>query len=192
MNNKSFLAIAVAIGLALGACPVVAQNAGKPRAPDPVQKPAPAAANPKEQDAEKFLSQAAQNLGVRTCRPMADKVNRYLIGDSQSWGMLYASPENPNTRIVSSVIEIQTQQGSTTYVSASYAPNGDMACGVAYDAVTYWNESCADVSSKVLKDLRPIGTLGNKIVMLDGGPAMRMFLMPAGSGCVQIKKEVIY
>jgi hypothetical protein len=63
---------------------------------------------------------------------------------------------------------------------------------VSIDAVTYWKESCAEVSAKVLKDLRPISSLGSKISMLDGGPAMRMFLMPAGSGCVQIKKEVMY
>lgn len=192
MKIKSFLKTVVAVGMAAGVVSVTAQNSNRPRAPEAASKPAQAAAVNKDGNAEKQLSQAAQSLGVRTCKPMLDKVNRYLIGDNASWGMLYASPDNPNTRILSSAIAIETLQGSTTYVSASYAPNGDMACGVAYEAVTYWNESCADVSSKVLKDLRPIGTLGNKVAMLDGGPAMRMFLMPAGTGCVQIKKEIVY
>ena len=28
--------------------------------------------------------------------------------------------------------------------------------------------------------------------VIDGGPTMRIFLMPAGPGCIQIKKEVMF
>ena len=186
------------MALALGALTVAAQNTKKPRsseAPQRAEVPQRAEAPQAKtnwDNGEQVVSQVTQNAGVRTCKPMADKVNRYLIADGQSSGLLFIAPQNANGRIFSGTLEIESQQGSTTYASTSYAPYGEVGCGVAYEAVTYWKESCAEVSSKVLKDLRPIGPLGSKITMLDGGPAMRMFLMPAGSGCIQIKKEVLY
>lgn len=192
MKIQSFLTAAMGICLASGAFSVAAQNANKSRSPEAVQRAEVAPAKSNWENGEQVLSQVTLSAGVRTCKPLADKVNRYLIADSQSSGVLFIAPENPNGRIFSSTVELESRQGTTTYASASYAPYGDTACGVAYDAVTYWKESCAEVSTKVLKELRPIGVLGSKIVMLDGGPAMRMFLMPAGSGCVQIKKEVLY
>lgn len=199
MNIKSFITAAAASGLALATFSVAAQNAGKSRNAEgaPRQAPAPAtlaaAAKSNEGNAELFLAQAAVNAGLRSCKPLADRVNRYLIGDSQSsTGLLSSSPENANARIFSSTIEMESRQGSTTYASTTYAPYGDAGCGVAYDAVTYWNDNCTNVATKQLAALKVIGTLGNKITMLDGGPAMRMFLMPAGPGCVQIKKEIVY
>lgn len=202
MNIKSFIRIAAASGLALAVFSVAAQNAGNSRSAQGGPRPSPApalatttladVAKTKDANAEQFLAQAAVNAGLRTCKPLADRVNRYLIAESQSSGLLSASPENANARIFSSTIEIETRQGTTTYASTTYAPYGDTGCGVAYDAVTYWKESCTDLAAKQLSNLKVIGTLGSKITMLDGGPAMRMFLMPAGTGCVQIKKEIVY
>jgi hypothetical protein len=155
------------------------------------QSPAGSAMAAKRGNAQGPLAQAALDAGVRTCKPLADQVNRYLLGENVSTGMVFTSPQNANGRIFSSAIEIESRQG-VTYASTSYAPYGDTGCGVAYDAVTYWKESCTQVASTVLKDLRIMGTLGNTIAVLDGGPAMRMFLMPAGTGCIQIKKEIVY
>ena len=192
MKTKLFLRGVMGISLALSAFTVAAQNTNRPRSTEAAQRAEVAQAKTNWVNGEQVLSQVTQNAGVRTCKPVADRVNRYLIADSQSSGLLFIAPENATGRIFSGTLEIESKQGSTTYASASYAPYGEAGCGVAYDAVTYWKESCAEVSSKVLKDLRPIGPLGSKITMLDGGPAMRMFLMPAGAGCIQIKKEVLY
>jgi hypothetical protein len=141
--------------------------------------------------AEQVISQAAQTAGVKACKPLTDQVTRYLVGNGQSSAMVFVAPNNANSRLFSNSIEIVNPQ-TVTYSSAHYAATGETTCGVVYDAVTYWSESCADLSSKLLKELKPMGLLGSKIAMLDGGPAMRMFLMPAGSGCIQIKKEIVY
>ena len=181
-----------AVGMAIAAHAVAADKQPSPRVAQVLPKPvstAPAAQ--KDGNAEKALAQAAQNAGLLTCKPLAEQVNRYLIANSISTGMLFAAPEKANTRIFSSSIEIQSKE-ILTYSSANFSPNGDVGCGVSYDAVTYWKDSCADVASKELKTLKPLGPLGNQISMLDGGPTMRIFLMPAGTGCVQIKKEIIY
>ena len=192
MKTQSYLTAAIGISLTLGAFSVAAQNAINSRSTEAVQRAEPAPVKTNWGNGEQVLSQVTQNAGVRTCKPLADQVNRYLIADSQSSGVLFMAPENANRRIFSGTLEIESRQGTTTYASASYAPYGEVSCGVAYDAVTYWKESCAEVSSKVLKDLRPIGPLGSKISMLDGGPAMRMFLMRAGAGCRQFNKVVVF
>lgn len=184
--------VLIAVGLVFSAHAMAADKQPTPRAVPVPPKPATAATTiQKDGNAEKALSQAAQTAGVQTCRPLADQVHRFLIANSLSSGMLFAAPEKANGRIFSSMIEVQNKE-VLTYGSATYAPYGDVGCGVAYDAVTYWQDSCADVAAKQLKALKPLGILGNQISMLDGGPTMRIFLMPAGTGCVQIKKEIIY
>jgi len=59
-----------------------------------------------------------------------------------------------------------------------------------YDSVEYVNKSCLEMEKLVFKDLKRIGVLKKNIVVLDGG-TLKIFLMPAGSGCVVIKKEVL-
>jgi len=189
MTIKRFKNAFFAIGLVVNACAMAAdkQQAPRPAAATPV--PATVPVKQKEENAEKSLSQATQTAGIQTCRTLTDQTHRFLIAGNISSGVVFAAPEKPNARVFSTATEIQNNQ-SVTYASANFSPYGDTGCGVAYDAVTYWKESCADVTTKL--NMKSIGLLGNKISMLDGGPTMRMFLMPAGSGCVQIKKEVLF
>jgi hypothetical protein len=189
--KKSFEAHVVATLLALIAGGVSAQNSNRKLDADAAKSDIISKEQQRDESADKVISRAAQNAGLQTCKPAIDKVNRYLIGDGISSGVLFSAPENANARIVTSSIVIENKQG-LTYATASYSPYGDVACGVSYEAVTYWKESCTELSSKVLRDMPRMDPLGKKIIMLDGGPSMRMFLMPAGTGCVQIKKEVLH
>ena len=160
------------------------------KAPVTQNSKAPVSAN-KTEAADKVIAQAALDAGVRTCKPLSDQVTRYLIGGGKSAGVVFSAPANANNRIFSSSMEIENNQG-VTYASASYSPTGEVGCGVVFDAVTYWKDSCSDISLRLQKDLKTMGTLGGKVSMLDGGPMMRIFLMPAGTGCVQIKKEIVF
>ena len=191
MKKILFLILSFMFGMTMTAIAVSAEN------PNTTLK-APLTQNIKVTDkpnkteaADKIIAQAALDAGVRTCKPISDQVTRYLIGGGKSSGVVFSAPENANNRIFSSSMEIENSQG-VTYASASYSPTGDLGCGVVFDAVTYWKESCSNVSLGLQKDLKTMGTLGGKVSMLDGGPMMRIFLMPAGTGCVQIKKEIVY
>jgi hypothetical protein len=55
----------------------------------------------------------------------------------------------------------------------------------------YWPKSCEAVASQQFEKLRRVGMLKKDIAVLDGGAATKVFLMPAGSGCVSIKKEIV-
>lgn len=193
MKIKTLTTAIIAINLMMITNVAIAQNSSKTRTSESVKKKeSDNSRSKREESAIEVPTQAVQNSNNKSCRSLSEQVNRYLITESTNTaGIVFSAPENSNKRIISSSIEIENKQG-LTYASTTYSPNNDSGCGVAYDTVTYWNESCNDVYSKTLRDLRAIGTLGTKIYMLDGGPAMRMFLMPAGSGCVQIKKEVLF
>lgn len=154
--------------------------------------PRPAVATPATKpSADKSIAAVARRAGIAHCAQLSDKVTRYLIGDSKSAGMLFAPPREANDRIASASIEVESAQ-SLAYASATYAPYGEAGCGAAYDAITYVKQSCATVAAKNLKNLKALGTLGTKIAMFEAGPQLRIYLMPAGTGCVQIKKEVLY
>ncbi|NBU25685.1 MAG: hypothetical protein EBS39_08715 [Gammaproteobacteria bacterium] len=153
----------------------------------------------RKQGAALELPRAIEQSGVITCKPLSDRAIDLIVGDAGSSGLLFVPPRESNLRVFSTSIAVE-QAGQTTYASASFAPYGSVGCGMAVDFVTYWPDSCQAVAAVLEKQLGAVaglgsksrGLLGSKIQMLDGGPNMRMFLMPAGSGCIQIKKEMLY
>ena len=102
--------------------------------------------------------------------------------------MLPAAPADQ--RLVPFAFELPTSTGSG-YVSASFAPNQANGCGATYDAVVYWPQRCEEVAEQRFGAFKRAGLLKKDIVVLDGGPATKVFLMSAGSGCVSIKKELV-
>ena len=136
------------------------------------------------------LAQAIFSQGAQACATRVSQVTSFL-GATSSTGAVLMVPENaPNQRLFPLSMEVTTPHGSA-YVSATFAPNQINGCGAAYDAVMYWPENCALVASTEFSAIRNVGALGRFVTVLDGGPGTKIFLMPAGGGCVSIKKEVV-
>lgn len=137
------------------------------------------------------VAQAAQKAGLRDCVPRINQVSNFLTaGAQQSGASMSISPQAPNEHIASIAFEIKSPQ-VLSYATADFAPL-PTGCGASYEAVTHWQNSCKDVASKGYAQLKFIGAIQNNILVLEGGPQLRVFLMPAGKGCVAIKKEVVY
>ena len=134
---------------------------------------------------------ALAQAGAQACAPLAARLSDYLLGGAPASVFLQAAPERPNQRILSAVFELD-HQGVVTYLTVAFSPYAGGGCGASYDAVTYWEASCAEVAQSGFSNLRFLGPLRGKISMLDGGDAMRVFLLPTNSGCVQVKKETIF
>ena len=49
----------------------------------------------------------------------------------------------------------------------------------------------ARVATQQFAGLKRAGQMNTNITLLDSGPATKVLLMPAGSGCVSIKKKVV-
>ncbi len=136
------------------------------------------------------VTQAAVQQGALNCAVRLNQVSNFLGFSSQAGAVLMLHPSQPDQRLIPLAMEVSTENG-TAYVSATFAPNQANGCGAAYDAVAYWPQKCEVVVATQFATLKRVGQLKTAITVLDGGVATKVFLMPAGSGCVSIKKEVL-
>ncbi|MEI7869554.1 MAG: hypothetical protein WCI11_16820 [Candidatus Methylumidiphilus sp.] len=137
------------------------------------------------------LAQTATNAGIVDCVGRIQQVTDFLTANSKSGAFLFIAPTDTNRRIASASLEIQAGAVSS-YASASFAPAGNNACSAMYETVSYWANQCEEVAKRAFPTFPNAGKLGGSIIMLDGGPNLKMFLMPAGQGCLSIKKEMVY
>lgn len=139
------------------------------------------------------ITQTAAKAGVRTCLESVEKVSNFMIANSRSRWFVFLPPANADQQVTSASFELEMPDRSVAYASMSAAPTSDGSCDSLYEAVTYWAAPCADVAAKRFPQAKLVGALQQQILVLQGGPQLRIFLMPAGvQGCVAIKKEVIY
>ena len=136
------------------------------------------------------VTRAAVGQNILKCASRVEQVSNFLGYGANAGALLMAAPQDGDNRIAPLLMEAPTPDG-VAYVSATFAPNQSNGCGATYDAVMYWPKSCDAVASQQFDKLRRVGMLKKDITVLDGGAATKVFLMPAGSGCVSIKKEIV-
>ena len=137
------------------------------------------------------ITGAAAKSGIDKCLGRIDQVTGFVTADSQSGAYLFVSPDQPDSSLVSASMEVQAKN-ALAYSSASFAPVGSGGCSGMYEAVTYWAENCDIVGSRGFPQLKKTGVIQRHIQILQGEGTIRLFLMPAGQGCISIKKEVIF
>lgn len=138
------------------------------------------------------FTQAAAKAGLSKCVRRIGQITDFVTAKTQSKGLLFTAPKTPDSRISSISLEIRSPN-ALSYAGATFAPGSPAGeCGGLYEAVTYWNNRCDDVGAKAFGKFKRTTPLREAIATLDGGPNVKVFLMPAGQGCVSIKKEMIY
>lgn len=185
MSHASrFLAALALAGLSSLAAAAPATTTEAPATAQPVQAGQPIApqTNP--------VTLAAVKAGIFSSVSRINQVMNYISSGSPSGAFLFMPKTLPDQSLFSASIEVQSQSGSPIYASASFAPLASGQAGAVYDAVEYLPQSCDFVEKTLYKDFRRVGLLNKDIVVLDAG-SVRIFLMPAGAGCVVIKKEVM-
>lgn len=128
--------------------------------------------------------------GVYACAERVNQVSTFLGALSSSGSVAMVAADKPNSRLFPLAMEVPTETGSA-FVSASFAPNQANGCGASYDAVVYWPQSCLIIAGSRFGAFKNRRLLGKNIMMLDGGVSTKVFLMPADTGCVSIKQEVV-
>jgi hypothetical protein len=136
------------------------------------------------------LAQAAQAAGVVKCVPRINRMTDFLLANSQGGAHTFFPPQHADQSLLSTSFEVITGDVSS-YASASFAPVGG-GCGAVYEAVSYWQNSCDEVAGKVFPQMKRTGLLKQRVQVLEAGATARVFLLPAGTGCMSIKKEVLY
>ena len=185
---KTFAPAAAPDGLIM-----LSSTAVQSREPNQANKPSDTAAAQKKPAAPipanpsvNAVTQAAVKLGILSCVSRINQVATFLTANNQSGVFIFPPPKQPDQHIFSTSFELIRPDNSTIYASASFFPNQD----AIYDTVEYVNISCEELEKTVFKNLKRVSVIRKSIVLLDGG-AVKVFLMPAGSGTVVIKKEVI-
>ena len=136
------------------------------------------------------VAQGAAQSGIRRCVPRIDQVVTFLSAGAQTGAMVFASPVDADNRLSSVGLEVLGNNG-LSYIDTGYAPNIN-GCDAMYQTVTHWTDTCDEVARVAFPSFKKTGALRQYIAVLDGGPSAKVFLMPAGTGCVSIKKEVLF
>jgi hypothetical protein len=140
------------------------------------------------------ITQIAVKSGCLSCTSRINQVANFLTAGSQGVGGYFFIPSiDPDQTLVSVSLEIEppSPPSSVVYASASFAPNQANGCGALYETVVYWPQACNEVANQHYSTLKRTGVLTKSILILEGVPSTRIFLMPAGTGCISIKKELV-
>ena len=132
------------------------------------------------------VTEAAVKLGILSCVSRVNQVAAFLTANNQAGVFIFKPQNQPDQHVFTTSFELIRNDESTLYASASFFPNRD----AVYDTVEYVNANCDELEKTVFKNLKRIAVVKKNIIVLDGG-AVKVFLMPAGSGTVVIKKEVV-
>ena len=161
---------------------------------NPSEPPAPAELRAGAQSVAPALGAvalAAAQRKIKTCVPRIDQTAKALAAGANSGAFLFNSLSDADKTILSLSLEVG-DGASSSYASATFAPLGAQGCAVAADVVAWWPANCAEVMTKAFPQVTAAGPLMRDIRVTEAGPTMRVFFMPAGAGCVTIKKEVIF
>ncbi|MCK4905031.1 hypothetical protein KAS42_02140 [bacterium] len=132
------------------------------------------------------IAQAAVKAGVTSSIGRINQIVKFLTTNNQSGAYMFPIQNPPDEHVFSTSFEIITPDNAIIYATANFFPNQD----TVYDTVEYVNKGGEELEKTVFKDLKRVGILKKNIIALDGG-AVKIFLMPAGSGCIVIKKEIV-
>ncbi len=133
----------------------------------------------------------AGQVGVSQCATMARIIGEQAVGPYPSAGVVMTAESGTDRSLISTSIETRDGAG-LHFVSAFMTPNAKGGCEGGYDDVRYWDKNC---DSLVMDELRGVGAirpLGPDIGTLVAGPQQHVYLMPAGAGCISIRKALLF
>lgn len=132
----------------------------------------------------------ADRAGSTACAGMARLVGEKVIGTGASSGVSLVAGPVDGASMFSPSLDSRDAVGPH-FVSAFLAPNKRGGCDAGYDDVRYWAKNCADLAAQELANLgvpKPLGAVVTTFVM---GPNQHVYLLPAGPGCVTVRKELL-
>jgi hypothetical protein len=138
------------------------------------------------------ITQTAVSVGILSCASRINQVSNFLGAGTQKTGAFIFAPAVPADQSIFSVsIELPAADVPLAYASASFAPNQSNGCGGLYETVVYWPLGCDKIAAQYYPGMKPLRQVYSEITVLGGATPARVFLMPAGTGCVTIKKEIV-
>lgn len=136
------------------------------------------------------VTAALQNAGVKRCANQIQKVTAFLNEKARTGTTVFPMAANADDSLVSLSSEI-INTNAVTYAGATFAPRAD-GCSAVYEQVSHWQNKCEDVYTAQYAAFKPKGVLQAQIKVYYNSAATQVMMVPAGTGCVVIKKEIVH
>lgn len=131
------------------------------------------------------LDGALLSLRITTCAPRIKQVVLSLAAN-QPADFIF-EPMSTNTNTAPNVITMESGFNETSRLTIIHV-NPD--CGGTYEQTIHWQESCRDVKNNSFPRFVPDRMIQKNISSYRTGNNLQLSLIPAGNGCVSVKKEM--
>lgn len=137
------------------------------------------------------LAHVMGQAGAKHCQGRVHQVAEFLAKGADSGATLLMPPDHVNDHMISASLEVF--DGSTVfYANMDFAPLVAYGCDASFETVAYWPKNCETIAKTEFKEAKVTGKMRQFITTLAFGDTLQIFLMPAGTGCVSIKKQAIF
>ena len=137
------------------------------------------------------IAALAGQVGVSRCAGMARSIGEQVVGPNPSAGVVMSAESGADQALFSTSVETRDGVG-LHFVSAFLTPNARGGCDAGYDDIRYWAKTCDGLVMEELRGIGAIRPLGPDIGTLVAGPVQHIYLMTAGTGCVSIRKALLF
>jgi hypothetical protein len=198
MLGKMAAPAAMAIVLALGAQAQPVPAPAQPAAPrvQPAPRPAPAAAPravpaaaAKVNPAVERVAQAIGRAGVKRCHQIMAHVAKFLIENGDAGYTIKILGDNPDAAPAMLTLETtHASLGTTRYATVITVPNDK--CAGYYEQSIYWAAPCPQVKAANFGNFPAVRPLLRGIGVSEPSAQLQLSFVPAGQGCMTVKKEI--
>jgi hypothetical protein len=148
---------------------------------------APSTGAPKPTVAARF-SVAVAKAGIKRCAPIVTRVAEFLIETGDAGFSLKSLGRDPDTSPVLVTLEsAHAGFGTTRYATIVVIPKE--SCSGYYEQTIFWAKPCAKLKQENFANFPVTKPLLRNVQASAASPTVSLYLMPAGAGCVSMKKE---
>lgn len=136
------------------------------------------------------VREALRVAGVRACANVIGQAADFLFEDGT--GEFTLQPLGPDANrwpVVLTIESAHAKSGTTRLTILTIAPAG--SCSGSYEQIITWPQSCQALKTTVFATFTAQRPLFRNVQRSELTPGIQLYLMPSGTGCVSIKKELI-
>lgn len=135
------------------------------------------------------LSAQLAKAGVKRCAPIVRAVAAFVTENSKAAFVVRSLGAVPDTApAVVTVESAHAALGTTRYATISVVPSEN--CSGFYEQTIYWPAACPAVKAQYFANFPATKPILKNIQLSAASPTVSLQLMPAGTGCVTMKKEI--
>ena len=137
------------------------------------------------------LSEALSQIGLTACAAPVMQAGSFLFENGEA--NFTVQPLGPDANRWPTVVMIEgahAAMGKTRLSTLTIAPGA--GCSGFYQQVIYWTQACPELKRTVFAPFNTTRVLLRNVQISELNAGVQLYLMPAGTGCVSVKKELFH